>query len=102
MRAALAGLADFSRIIIMRTGSDFDRQHEGQAAVDNLLGLTPGFEPSVLNIYLAGVKVVEGIVNRWDELFENGVKPKNYIGDILGSLGGTPDFVPASSKRATR
>ncbi|KAE9398868.1 purine nucleoside permease [Gymnopus androsaceus JB14] len=94
LRATLAGLVDFSRIIVMRTASDFDRQHEGETAAANLFGDSPGFEPSVLNIYLAGIKVVEGILNGWKEQFEQGIKPTNYIGDIFGSLGGQPDFGP--------
>ncbi|KAG6860284.1 hypothetical protein C0993_003074, partial [Termitomyces sp. T159_Od127] len=32
MRAAMIGLVDFSRIIIMRTASDFDREFPGQTA----------------------------------------------------------------------
>jgi len=96
MRGAMFGLVDFSRIIIMRTGSDFDREFPGQAPVDNLFGDSSGFTPSILNLHLAGVKVIEGIINGWDATFARGVKPTNYIGDILGSLGGTPDFGPGN------
>ncbi|KAF9075365.1 purine nucleoside permease [Rhodocollybia butyracea] len=97
LRATLAGLTDFSRIILMRTASDFDRPYEGQTAVANLFGDTPAFEPSVQNIYLAGVQVVEGIVSGWADTFEQGVKASNYIGDVFGSLGGEPDFGPGST-----
>ncbi|KAJ3820578.1 purine nucleoside permease-like protein [Lentinula raphanica] len=97
MRATLANLTDFSRIIIMRTASDFDRPYDGESAADNLFGDTPGYHPAVKNIYLAGVRVVEGIVTGWGETFEKGVKADNYIGDILGSLGGVPDFGPGTS-----
>jgi hypothetical protein len=58
-----------------------------------------GFLPAVTNIYLAGVKVVEGILKGWNSTFEKGVKPKNYIGDILGTLPqkAKPDFgLPAA------
>jgi hypothetical protein len=47
-----------------------------------------------LNIYLAGIKVVQGILGQWDTVFEKGVNATNYIGDIFGTLGGTPDFGP--------
>ncbi|KAF5365139.1 hypothetical protein D9757_012616 [Collybiopsis confluens] len=97
LRAAQAKKADFSRIILMRTASDFDRPYQGQSAADNLFGDTPGFEPALSNIYLAGVKVVGGIVNSWQQTFEQGVQPTTYIGDILGSLGGTPDFASGST-----
>ncbi|KAJ3925481.1 MAG: purine nucleoside permease-like protein [Lentinula lateritia] len=106
LRATLAKLADFSRIIVMRTASDFDRPHDGVSAAQNLFGDAPGYHPSVENIYLAGVRVVEGIVNGWSQTFEQGVKAENYIGDIFGSLGGVPDFGPGSStslrKRRTK
>ena len=95
LRAALAKLVDFSRIIIMRTASDFDRPYDGEPATVNLLfadTLQGAFEPAVANIYLAGVKVVEGILQGWRSTFEKGVPASNYIGDILGSLGERPDF----------
>lgn len=96
LRATLAGLVDFSRIIVMRTASDFDREYNGETAAANLFGEHPAFRPSVLNLYLAGVKVIEGILNGWKEQFEQGIKPTNYIGDIFGTLGGEPDFGPGS------
>ena len=92
LRGALANLTDFSRIIVMRTASDFDRPYTGQADTTNLFYESQGFEPGLQNIYLAGVKVVEGIVNGWSQTFCSGINATNYIGDIFGSLGGTPDF----------
>lgn len=97
VRAAKAGLVDFARAIVMRTASDFDRQYPGEEATTNLFWANQGgFEPSLQNIYLAGVKVVQGILEHWDSTFAKGIKPTNYIGDILGTLGGTPDFGPGS------
>jgi purine nucleoside permease len=97
VRAAAAKLVDFSRIIVMRTASDFDRPYAGEAAIFNLFYADQGgFEPAIQNIYLAGVQVVEGILKGWNKTFGKGVKPTNYIGDIFGTLGGTPDFGPGS------
>ncbi|KAK7040418.1 purine nucleoside permease [Favolaschia claudopus] len=96
MRGAMVQLVDFARIIVMRSASDFDRQPVGETAVQQLLGPTPGFEPAILNFRLAGVEVVQMIVQGWETTFRRGVKPSNYIGDILGSLGGNPDFGPGS------
>ncbi|KAK6969176.1 purine nucleoside permease [Favolaschia claudopus] len=96
MRGAMVKLLDFSRIIIMRSASDFDRQPIGETAVQQLLGPTPGFEPSIANLRFAGVEVVQMILRGWETTFERGVKPSNYVGDILGSLGGNPDFGPGS------
>lgn len=93
LRGALHNLTDFSRIIVMRTASDFDRPYSGEADIVNLFYADQGgFEPALMNIYLAGIKVVEGILKKWDPIFKKGIKPTNYIGDIFGSLGGSPDF----------
>jgi purine nucleoside permease len=96
MRAAMFGLVDFSRVIVMRTASDFDRPYPGESAEFNLFYSTQGaFLPAIANLYLAGIEVVSGILSGWDTTFKAGITPNNYIGDIFGSLGGTPDFGPA-------
>lgn len=95
LRAAVAKLVDFSRIIVMRTASDFDRPWPGEAATTNLWWAEQGaFEPAVQNLYLAGIKVVEGILQGWNSTFGAGVNATNYVGDIFGTLGGQPDFGP--------
>lgn len=95
LRAAVHKLVDFSRIILMRTASDFDRPYPGQSALQNLVYTADtGFTPSINNIYIAGVKVVQGILNAWTTTFAAGVTPTNYIGDIFGTLGGKPNFGP--------
>ncbi|OJT11558.1 Purine nucleoside permease [Trametes pubescens] len=96
VRGARAGLVDFARIISMRTGANFDRQYPGQTAGEALYTNSPGWNVSLKNIAAAGVPIVTGIVSEWRARFEEGIKPSNYIGDILGSLGGTPDFGPGS------
>ena len=93
LRAAKAGLVDFSRIIVMRTASDFDRPPPGVSDIDNLLYVDQGgFGPAIENIYLAGINVVEGILNQWGTTFAKGIKASNYIGDVFDTLGGKPDF----------
>ncbi|KAF2091841.1 purine nucleoside permease [Saccharata proteae CBS 121410] len=97
MRGAVFGLVDYSRIIVMRTVSDFDRPYPGEAATYNLLYAEQGgYTPAVENIYNAGVKIVEGIIDGWNSTFKAGVTPSNYVGDIFGTLGGEPDFGPGS------
>ncbi len=107
LRGALHNLTDFSRVIVMRTASDFDRPPPGISEIQNLLYVDQGgFLPAIENIYIAGVKVVEGVLDGWNSTFSKGVKPKNYVGDIFGTLGGTPDFgmpsdfVKAEKRRA--
>ncbi|TFY57016.1 hypothetical protein EVJ58_g7280 [Rhodofomes roseus] len=93
LRGAMHGRVDFSRIIVMRTASDFDRPYPGEAASFNLLWADQGgFEPAIQNIYKAGIKVLEGIIEGWEGSFKKGIAPTNYVGDIFGTLGGTPDF----------
>ncbi|KAJ5921631.1 hypothetical protein N7454_009105 [Penicillium verhagenii] len=99
LRAAVHKLTDFSRIIVMRTASDFDRPYPGSSATYNLLyAEAGGFEPAIANIYRAGIHVVQGILNNWESTFSCGVQPSNYIGDIFGTLGGQPDFGPGRAE----
>ncbi|KIP02163.1 hypothetical protein PHLGIDRAFT_96274 [Phlebiopsis gigantea 11061_1 CR5-6] len=97
LRGHVAGLLDFSRIIAMRTASDFDRQPSSMSAAENLFnGQDAGYEIAVQNIYIAGIKVVQGILSGWDSTFAKGVAASNYVGDVFGSLGGNPSFGPGS------
>ncbi|KAF8217037.1 purine nucleoside permease [Mycena galopus ATCC 62051] len=102
VRGAVSDLVDFSRVIVMRSGSDFDRPPEGGSAADNLFAPAVGFPPALLNLRLAGVKVVQGIMAGWAATFERGIEPSNFIGDMYGSLGGDPDFGPASATDGNR
>lgn len=86
-RAALAGVLDFSRIILSRVGSDFDRPPAGVSDYDHLFyGSTGGFDLSLENLFLAGNPVVEDILKYWTTTYEKGIAPGNYIGDILNTL----------------
>jgi purine nucleoside permease len=99
LRGAILRLVDFSRIIIMRTASDFDRPYPGETDVQNLFYFDQGgFLPAIQNIYIAGLPIVKGILDDWSRgrHFGGGIKPGNYIGDIFGTLGGEPDFGPGS------
>ena len=81
----------------MNPRSDFDRPAPNMTASENLFnGQNPGYSVSIANVYLAGVQVVQGILDGWSGTFAAGVKPSNYVGDIRGSLGGTPDFGPGN------
>ena len=118
MRAHLWGFVDYTRAIVLRTGvwagisllyfprrgedlklivrtlgSNFDRPPPNVTAFDHLRGEDQnGFEIAIANLYLSGVEIVRGIIRDWNCTYEAGIKPTNYVGDILGSLGGEPDF----------
>ncbi|EXJ93523.1 hypothetical protein A1O1_01915 [Capronia coronata CBS 617.96] len=106
LRAAKMNLTDYSRAIVMRTASDFDRPPPGISEIQNLLYVNQGgFSPAIRNIYLAGIKVVTGILEGWESTFETGIVPNNYVGDIFATLGGEPDFGKPSefiTKRSLR
>lgn len=99
LRTSARNLTDFSRIIVMRTAANFDQPHTNQTALQHLrYSDAGGFQPSIENLYNAGIEVVNGILNAWNSTFAAGVKPSNYIGDIFGTLGGTPDFGPGAAQ----
>lgn len=97
LRGHIAHRLDFSRVISMRTGADFDRPPPSMTASENLFhGQGAGYGAAVRNIYLAGIKVVQGILDGWDDTFAVGIPAQNYVGDVYGSLGGQPPFGPGS------
>ncbi|KAJ6521200.1 purine nucleoside permease [Mycena vulgaris] len=85
-RASLVQRADFARIVIMRSASNFDRPPDGRSALESLRGPSPGFAPALSNLYVAGVKVVELILGEWEDTFERGVWPSNRVGDVFRAL----------------
>ncbi|KAI8657278.1 hypothetical protein NCS57_01105800 [Fusarium keratoplasticum] len=103
VRAAIEKLVDFERVIVLRSGSNFDRAPLNRSDLEHLTDSQQnGFSIAIDNIYNVGVKIVEGIVENWDCKFKGGVKAENYVGDIFGSLGGEPDFGFGSLTRGER
>ncbi|KAK3486780.1 purine nucleoside permease-domain-containing protein [Neurospora hispaniola] len=101
VRGAIQGLVDFGRVIVMRTGSDFDRPPPNVTSYQHLMTDQNGFEIATTNLGRAGVEIVRGILQGWEHTFRKGIKPTNYIGDIFGSLGGQPNFGPGSQTNGT-
>ena len=63
LRGTVARRVDFSRVMAMRTGSDFDRPAPNMNTADNLFnGQQAGLDVALNNIYLAGIQVVQGIL----------------------------------------
>ncbi|PHH93249.1 hypothetical protein CDD83_9519 [Cordyceps sp. RAO-2017] len=97
VRAAVQRTLDFSRVILLRAGSDFDRPPPGVSDWHHLTRVDQnGFATALDNMYRAGIEIVKGLVADWNSTFRRGIAPSNYLGDILGSLGGSPDFGPGS------
>ena len=64
-RGAVANRLDFTRVAILRTASDFDRQAPGQSAVESLTADSGGYLPSVANAHLVGARLAHAIIDGW-------------------------------------
>lgn len=73
-RADAAGLARQDRVLVLRAGSDFDRQPPGVSAAANLLDYQQqgGFVPALDNLYLTGAPFVHDLVTHW-ALWKQGI-----------------------------
>lgn len=91
-------MVDYERIVVMRTISDFARPPPSMNAFDFFTKSEQGgFQPAIANIYNAGLPYLTDIISNWDKTYKDGhYKAKNYVGDIFGTLGGTPDFGKSS------
>lgn len=91
------GLVDFNRVVVMRTISDFARPPPSMANRTVEFFNNPndgGSSASFANLVIAGMPFVEDVLSKWDDVYAKGkgLEPENYTGDILNTLGGTPDF----------
>ncbi|KAJ4009340.1 hypothetical protein NW752_009641 [Fusarium irregulare] len=103
VRAAIEKIIDFSRVMVCRTGSNFDRPPLGRSDLEHLTAAQQnGFGIAIANIFNAGIEIVKGIIHDWDKTFKDGIEAENYVGDIFGSLGGEPDFGFGSLTRGER
>lgn len=95
IRGAKAGLVDFTRLMVMRAGSNFDRQHPGETAAQSLFDdVSGGFPISLANLYNAGSPIIDDILANWVGTWKKGIKVQNYAGDILNTVPGAypPDI----------
>jgi len=74
-RAADAGRADFGRVLVLRTASNFDREPPGKTPIQSLTAKSGGFMPSVTNAYRVGGAFVDAVVGDW-ATWEKGVPAK--------------------------
>lgn len=88
------GMVDFSRVIVMRTISNFVRAPPSMSDATKFFNDFDkgGFQLALNNLYLGGSPIVNDIINNWGSIYATGVKTHNYIGDIFGSIGGKPNF----------
>lgn len=91
------GLVDFNRVVVMRTISDLTRPPPSRA--DDAVGFfndpqDGGSSAAFKNLPIAGMPFVRDVLENWEDVYYTGKDfwPENYTGDILNTLGGTPDF----------
>ncbi|KAL8393256.1 hypothetical protein RB595_003151 [Gaeumannomyces hyphopodioides] len=76
VRMHIEKLVDFSRVIVMRTGSNFDRPPPGVTPFEHLRVLHQnGFTIAIDNLFQAGIQIVKGILDAWDSTYKEGIKP---------------------------
>jgi len=71
-RGYQAGLLDFTRVMVLRTASNFDQPYPGETPYESLQANSGGFVPSLLNAYLVGSTMANEIINHWHQ-YKDGV-----------------------------
>jgi purine nucleoside permease len=64
-RGADAGLLDFSRVAVLRTASNFDREAPGQTPLASLTAESGNFGPATTNAYRVGTAFADAIIADW-------------------------------------
>lgn len=64
-RASEAGLLDFNRVALLRTGSNFDRQGRDQTAIESLKAQSGGFPLATENAYRVAKAYTDVILSDW-------------------------------------
>jgi purine nucleoside permease len=64
-RGAEANFLDFSRVAVLRTGADFDRQAPGESAAQSLSPPTGTYLPSIANAHGVAARLAHAIVDDW-------------------------------------
>ena len=64
-RAAEAGEVNMDRVAVLRTGSNFDRQAEGQTAAESLAADSGGFGPATENAFRVANALAQEIISNW-------------------------------------
>lgn len=89
MRAAMYGLVDFSRIVIMRSASDFtySDDYAGNLTVEFFDDVYQGGSAtSLVNLVYASELFIADVLENFDVYDSGKYSPDNYIGDIFNSL----------------
>ncbi|CAG8900257.1 unnamed protein product [Penicillium egyptiacum] len=84
---------DFGRVSMIKAFSNFDRPPPQLTAYQSRFYVGEGAtEPGLRNSWKTIVRVVDDVLDNWATIFEAGIKPNTYMGDLKERLGGTSDF----------
>lgn len=84
---------DFARVSMIKAFSNFDRPPPQLTAYQSRFFVgEAATEPGLKNAWATIVAVVEDIMGQWDDVYDCGIQPNSYIGDLKERLGGTSDF----------
>jgi purine nucleoside permease len=84
---------DFGRVAIIKAFSNFDRPPPQLTAYQSRFSVGEGAtEPGLRNSWKTIVAVVNDVLENWETIFEAGIKPNTYMGDLKERLGGSSDF----------
>lgn len=78
---------------MIKAFSNFDRPPPHLTAYQSRFYVGEGTtEPGLRNSWRTIVAVVDDVLENWGIIFEAGIKPNTYMGDLRERLGGTSDF----------
>ena len=63
--------ADFSRLMVLRTGSDYCMQAPGQTAAASITAPYPGYIPALESAYAAGSTVIHALLADWPKYVDH-------------------------------
>jgi hypothetical protein len=85
LRGHYSGRTDFTRILLIRGASDYDRPPPNGSALENLFFDGLGYNADLTNLGTAGAAIVKGILADWNSIYAVGLEPPNY-GDAFNTL----------------
>lgn len=84
---------DFSRVSMIKAFSNFDRQPPQLTAYQSRFFVgEAATEAGLNNAWNSIIAIVDDIVQKWEDMYAEGIKPNTYFGDLQERLGGTSDF----------
>ncbi|KAM3163166.1 Purine nucleoside permease [Lachancea thermotolerans] len=95
---AVHHMVDFGRVSMIKAFSNFDRPPPQLSAYQSRFYVGEGAtEPGLRNAWKSIIVIVDDVLENWDSVFDAGIKPNTYMGDIKGTLGGVCDFNSTAS-----